>query len=281
MENTKLNFAVIGNPISHSLSPEIHHLFANSLDIDLVYDKICVESFEFEKVVKDFFQAKNTGLNVTSPFKELAYKISDFHTKQVEMAGAANVLWENDNKIYADNTDGIGFIQDLTRYIDIKDKSILIIGAGGAARGILLSLLESHAKSITIFARRKEQAIQVRCDFQNRVLVCDDFNTSYDIIINATSGSAFHQNSLIPDDLLMRAEFCYDLAYDLKKPTKFVCLANQLGVRAKDGLGMLISQAAFSFKIWHEIMPDTQNICYNEGELKYRGRPGFDVGCET
>jgi shikimate dehydrogenase len=257
-----LYFAVIGDPIQHSLSPEIHNLFAKQTGRDLQYEKFQVNSEDFEKTVKDFFDSSGHGLNITQPYKERAYNLSDVKTARCELAKSANTLWKKDGKIHADNTDGVGLINDLQRHIDIKDKNILLLGAGGAARGVLGPLIDASTKNITIINRTYEKALELQKDFLKKPLISNEkeVKPEYEIIINATSASLLGKMQLLPDEVISNATFCYDLAYNRLKTTSFTNKARELGVNATDGIGMLVEQAAFSFEIWHGVMPKANPV---------------------
>ncbi|MDF1758158.1 MAG: shikimate dehydrogenase [Legionellaceae bacterium] len=260
---SRLQFAVMGDPIKHSLSPEIHKLFAEQVGIDISYEKLLVGKDFFNEEVHNFFNKGGCGLNITLPHKQAAYALSDIRTNRCIAAKSANTLWHKDEKIFADNTDGLGLIADLKNYINLTNKKVLLLGAGGAARGVIGPLLGIGVKNLTIFNRTHQKAVHLQQDFMNKLLICDEssIKAEYDVIINATSASLEKEAGLnIPDKVIAKALFCYDLAYDLNKPTSFVERACQLGTKAQDGIGMLIEQAALSFQIWHKIMPKTRPI---------------------
>ncbi len=245
-------FAVFGDPIEHSLSPLIHYIFAKQTGIKLRYDKQCVRVEDFASEVKYFFNSGGIGLNITSPLKELAYKLSDVQTQRCKQAGSANTLWCSAGKIYADNTDGTGLILDLRHYVNLSNKKILIIGAGGAARGIIDAIHAEKPQSISILNRSQNRLFNLINDFAKRVtIIAADYNINYDVIINATPSSA----EIISDTMLKQARFCYDLTYKYKYLTIFEQRALKLGVPSKNGLGMLINQASLSFAIWNNICP--------------------------
>ena len=271
--------AVFGNPIAHSLSPQIHNIFAQQTNINIEYKKQLIIPDKFEQEVYDFFKNGGYGLNITLPFKERAYKLSVLQTKRCISAKAANTLMLKDGKIYADNTDGHGFIKDITKYIDLKNKSILIIGAGGAARGIVSALLEYK---ITVTNRTFLKALQLQKDFNNIPKICEltALKPEYDIIVNTTSSN--HELN-IANDVIAKANFCYDLSYnrplqrqvksaevfsknsiepkiDLQTSTIFVDNARRLGVHAIDGIGMLIEQAALAYETWFSVLPNTMGL---------------------
>ena len=256
-----MRFAVVGNPVQHSLSPIIHQAFSQQLCIKLSYEKISGDTSEFEQQVRDFFHTGGSGLNITLPFKERAFAMSGVKTPRCAVAKAANTLWFKEGKLHADNTDGVGLLRDLSRYIDVRGKMVLLLGAGGAARGVLGPLLGSGA-NVTIANRTKERALALLTDFPTATIgSLDEFeHRSCDLIINATSTSLNNTQPLIPTSLMQTKPFCYDLAYCKDKPTPFIAWARTLNCEAVDGLGMLIEQAAESFYIWHGAMPDTRQV---------------------
>lgn len=254
-------YAVMGNPISHSLSPLIHHFFAKQTGIALQYDKIEVPIPLFEQYVFNFFKRpESKGLNITLPFKERSFNMADWKSPQSQEAGAANTLWFKEGKLFADNTDGIGLIRDLKHYIELPNKTILLLGAGGAARGILGSLLASRPKAIILSNRSMDKAVALKKMFPS-IITCglDALTDAYDIIINATSASLQEKNMQLPENILANHPFCYDLAYNTTHKTPFVQWAINHGSQAVDGIGMLIEQAAEAFNIWHHVMPDTSS----------------------
>lgn len=249
-------FAVIGLPIKHSLSPSIHQGFAKQTKLDLTYIKILGDEVNFEKQVCDFFNAGGKGLNVTLPFKQRAYAMAQERTSRCERAAAANTLWMKDGKLCADNTDGIGLVRDLSHYVAIKATKILLLGAGGAARGILGPLLDCEPHSLVLANRSTEKAERLRLDFPE-ITCCalTEISGSFDLVINATSANVMDDKVLMPENIFLGQPFCYDLAYQLNQPTAFVTQARHFACKAVDGLGMLFEQAAESFYLWHGIRP--------------------------
>ncbi|MFI4962610.1 MAG: shikimate dehydrogenase [Legionellales bacterium] len=256
-------FAVIGNPIEHSLSPVIHQYFAQQVPINLTYEKIKGYETTFDQQVSDFFASSGKGLNVTVPFKQRAYDLATKTTPRCEQAQAANTLWMDQGHLWADNTDGIGLLRDLSRHISLPGKRILILGAGGAARGILNPLLEAQPTSLALANRSLQKAATLLVDFpQISCLDLRQLRAEYDLIINATSASLKGALIQIPEHCLSNKPFCYDLAYQMTKPTAFVAYAKSQGCEAIDGLGMLIEQAAEAFFIWNGFMPRTDSLNY-------------------
>ncbi len=257
----KSHFAVIGNPISHSLSPRIHQYFAEQFEISLVYETIQAEEISFEKIVFDFFKQGGKGLNITIPFKQHAFEISQIRTARCQQAKAANTLWMNKGQLHADTTDGIGLIRDLSHHLSLNGKQVLLLGAGGAARGIIAPLLEAQVKDLTIVNRNLEKAQALQLDFPP--ILCRTLHKQhpcYDLLINATSASLTDASFSLPSLLLKSSSFCYDLVYSIEANTRFTTWAQQQGCKTSDGLGMLVEQAAEAFYIWHGLMPDITSV---------------------
>lgn len=254
-------FAVIGNPIEHSLSPLIHQQFGQQTQIALTYEKIRGIDSEFENQVRHFFKSGGQGLNVTLPYKVSAFAMADVVTQRCKLAGAANTLWVKDQQLYADNTDGVGLIRDLNRYLSLCDKAILILGAGGAVRGIINPLLESKPSTLTVANRSLEKITALRNDFpelQYRTL--ESLLGEFGLIINATSANLSSHPLILSEKLLEVRPFCYDLAYHVQNDTQFIQYAKENKCEAVDGLGMLVEQAAEAFYIWNGILPSTKEI---------------------
>lgn len=253
-------FAVIGNPIGHSLSPAIHQKFAQQTHQDLTYEKILGDNALFEQQVTEFFKHNGTGLNITLPYKERAFQLAEVRTPRCELAGAANTLWLDNNKLHADNTDGVGLIRDLNRYLALSEKSVLILGAGGATRGIISPLLHANTQ-LTVANRSMEKIRILQQEFpQIQGMALDNIKGVFDLIINATSASLGNKDIILPIEIMENHPLCYDLAYKLKEATSFVRNAQNLGCKAVDGLGMLVEQAAESFYIWNGVMPLTTPV---------------------
>jgi len=261
-------YAVFGNPIAHSKSPQIHTLFAEQTKQSLLYTAELAEIGQFDQAVKDFIKHNGKGLNVTVPFKEDAWKLANQHSDRAKRAGAVNTLkLEQDGSLYGDTTDGVGLVRDLMKnhHIKIKDKTILIIGAGGAVRGILEALLEQHPASLLIANRTKQKAVQLAKDFSNlgNINGCglDEIsNNSFDIVINGTSASLQGDLPALPDSIFNKHTCSYDMMY-AAQPTVFMQWSIDNGVKQVfDGLGMLVEQAAESFYIWRGIKAETSAV---------------------
>ncbi|WP_454781327.1 shikimate dehydrogenase [Legionella sp. WA2022007384] len=254
-------FAVMGNPIAHSLSPIIHQCFAKQLDVQLTYEKIKADDSSFEQQVSEFFTLGGKGLNVTLPFKQRAFAMAQQCSLRCTNAGAANTLWMEANQLHADNTDGVGIIRDLHRYISLYDKRVLILGAGGAARGIVYPLLEYHPAELIIANRTLAKAKDFQQAFpQTKCLSLNEVEGPFDLVINATSASLAGEFVALPTECMSAKPFCYDLSYKQNNITAFVQYARDFGCEAVDGLGMLVEQAAESFFIWHGMMPETEEV---------------------
>ena len=261
-------YAVIGNPIKHSKSPQIHLAFARQENVDIDYQRILADEENFIQTVNNFFADGGKGLNITVPFKLLAYQHCAQLNEYAQAAKAVNTLYLNENQQWVGaNTDGIGLLTDLKRNLDIelKNTNILILGAGGATRGILLPLLHEQPRQIIIANRTVEKALDLASEFNQlgSIQGCgfDQLdNISFDIVLNATSASLDNSMPPIPDSVVNKHSICYDLAYS-NEPTAFITWAKQLGVkRTYDGIGMLIEQAAESYYIWRKFRPNTEEV---------------------
>ncbi len=268
MKSNKLRYGVIGHPITHSLSPKIHQAFAEQLNIQLQYDAIDIKPSEFEQQLTELKQQGYCGFNITVPFKEMAYQLSSQKSTYADIAQAVNTIYFEDQTVVGDNTDGIGFLRDLTinQQFSLLNKRILLLGAGGAARSILLPFIESCGAHIHIANRTVEKADKLAKQCSNQAVISiSDFeqipNENFDLVINATSYSITNDQNNFPQHIFLNNHFFYDLVYNLKSVTPFLQLAKQHGAKKLiDGLGMLIEQAAESFFIWHQIRPETKHM---------------------
>lgn len=268
-ENVNIDrYAVFGNPIAHSKSPLIHSLFAEQTNQTISYTAVLVLPDKFNQAVSNFAKSGGKGINITVPFKLEAWNIANQLSDRAKRAGAVNTLIINDQgDISADNTDGVGLVRDLiiNNQIDIADKTILILGAGGAVRGTLQPLLEQKPTSIIIANRTKEKAIALSNDFSDlgnlQGLGLNELEgINADIIINGTSASLKGELPVLPDTLIKENTFCYDMMY-AAEPTVFMQWAVDNGSnKTSDGLGMLVEQAAESFFIWRGTLPDTKSV---------------------
>lgn len=259
-------FAVFGNPIGHSKSPRIHQLFAGQTGIPHMYERICVPVDGFAPALSEFMAQGGKGANVTLPFKEQAYQLVDELTERASLAGAVNTVKKlEDGRLLGDNTDGIGLLMDLERLNLIKPGyRILLVGAGGAARGAIVPLL-AFGCSLTIVNRTLSKAHILADSFQHaggiRVLRTDQLEGEhFDLIINATSSGIAGDTPAIPSSLISEQVRCYDMFYQARL-TSFLNWCQQQGaVYLADGLGMLVGQAAHSFLLWHGTLPDITTV---------------------
>lgn len=261
-----LKFAVIGNPISHSLSPQIHQHFAEQFGIKLHYEAIAAPEDDFAGTIRQLQNEGYKGVNVTLPFKLQACEIATTLDSYAELADAANTLvFNDDNSINACNTDGLGLVKDLAeaQNVNLQGKTVLILGAGGAVQGIIKPLLDAGTSSITISNRTysKAQTLAKKFAAYGEVFAVQQglmpLTLAFDIVINATSASVEGKNLNIPDNIVTKKTVCYDLMYS-QDDTVFIQWAkNQKVSQACDGLGMLIEQAAIAFYIWHGQKPNT------------------------
>ena len=260
-------YAVAGNPISHSKSPAIHQRFAEQSKQAIHYGRLQPAIGEFAKVAKSFFAAGGKGMNVTVPFKLDAQVLADVLTPRAKLAGAVNTLWIKEGKIYGDNTDGAGLVRDLVAQgIQIRGARILLLGAGGAARGVMGPLLEQEPAQLIVANRssaKADELVGLFHDFANNHHVQleshtlldleDHTNTplAFDLVINATAAGLSDQSPLTAkavSHVFVPSSFAYDMVYG--KTTAFMQQALHRGARVSDGLGMLVEQAADAFLIW-------------------------------
>lgn len=259
-------YAVLGNPITHSLSPQIHQLFAAQFNIELSYERILAPLDGFAKTLRTFQQSGGLGVNVTVPFKIEAAHLVHEKTTQASIAGAVNTITFQQNKWLGDNTDSVGLLRDLTQNlgIDLAHRTILILGAGGATQGILQPLFSASPASITIANRTLATAEKLAADFSHfgQCIACDLINLpqhAFDLIINATAAGVKGETLSLPDHLIKQT-ICYDLNYGAAAQL-FLNWAKQQGAKmCYDGLGMLVEQAAEAFYIWHGVRPETQSV---------------------
>ncbi|WP_044470220.1 shikimate dehydrogenase [Mannheimia massilioguelmaensis] len=260
-------YAVWGNPIAQSKSPAIHQYFAQQTQQVMEYTAILGDEHNFEQQIKDFFSKGAKGCNITAPFKERAYQLADQYSERALTAGACNTLKKLDNgKLYADNTDGAGLVSDLQRLGYLKPhQHILILGAGGATKGVLLPLLQAQQK-ILIANRSLSKAQELAAKFSQygqiqAVELAKIPVQKFDLVINATSLGLQGKTVDIHPEILQKATAVYDMQYAKDADTPFIALAKRFGVKnVSDGLGMLIGQAAHSFKLWRGVMPDVESL---------------------
>ena len=262
-------YAVIGNPIAHSKSPEIHLLFAEQVGKHIAYEKIQTNKDGFAQAATRFFEAGGLGLNVTLPFKHDAYSFVNQHTDFARHAGAVNTIIRQgaDNYLGA-NTDGIGLLRDLkkTLRLQLLGKSILIIGAGGVTKGIVEPLLHENPVELIVANRTVSKAAAITEDFRaiGKVQSCSLNqipSKPYDLILHATSAVLQNTELVLPTEIIGPQTHCYDLSYS-DSATPFMRWAKARGAtNVVDGFGMLLEQAAESFYLWHGKRPDTAMVC--------------------
>ena len=261
-------YAVMGNPVAHSKSPQIHTLFAAHTLQDMAYRAILVEPGCLPDAVAEFTSTGGRGLNITVPFKEDAWALAAQRSARAERAGAVNTLVLHETgRHFGDNTDGAGLVRDLcdNHAATLHNARLLLVGAGGAARGVVEPLLQARPKLLVIANRTPGKAVELArafCDL-GHVEGCglpDLEGQPFDIIINATAASLAGEVPALPDSIVTPASWCYDMMYG-DRPTAFMDWALARGAaRALDGLGMLVEQAAESFYLWRKVRPDTAPV---------------------
>ena len=267
--NTSVDrYAVIGYPVKHSRSPFIHALFAKQTGQQMSYQLLEVTPAQLPEALPAFFAAGGKGLNITVPHKQAVVSMLRYRSPRAEFAGAVNtIMVMEDGELMGDNTDGVGLLNDLSINLkfELKDKRILILGAGGAARGVLAPLLQQQPGELVIANRNVDRAQQLAHEFQNLgSLQATSFaelgTESYDLILNATSASLQGEMPRLPDAIVGEQTLCYDMAYG-KDDTAFTAWAKQHGAAyAVQGWGMLVEQAAEAFFLWRGVRPDTMPV---------------------
>ncbi len=261
-------YAVMGNPINHSKSPQIHTAFAQQTGQNIQYTAIHVDVGGFEQAVSHFQAHGGKGLNVTVPFKLDAWKLSDSLSERAERAGAVNTLiFNTDGSIDGDNTDGVGLVNDIIHRLDwpIAGKKVLILGAGGAARGVIAPILEQQPEQLYIANRTASKAQELADVFADLGGISGGgyealTEQCFDLVINATAASLQGKVPPLPDKLLSTPGYCYDMMY-ARQETAFMIWAEQQGVgHISDGLGMLVGQAAESFMLWRGVRPSVTPV---------------------
>lgn len=261
-------YAVIGNPIEHSRSPDIHAAFARQTGESIIYERILGNKQNFPAEVRNFISQGGLGLNVTVPFKEEAWRIADELSDRAHTAGAVNTLIRLDNNLLrGDNTDGVGLVRDLTvnQGFRLSGKRILMLGAGGAVRGVMRPLLEQKPKHIIIANRTASKAYSLANGLApyGQVAGCglDELaGMQFDLIINGTAAGLAGEVPQIPEEILAKGGWCYDMLYS-NQATAFQRWGRaHNAARSLDGLGMLVEQAAESFRLWRDILPETPPV---------------------
>ena len=262
------NYAVIGNPIAHSLSPRIHGLFAEQTGEELTYRAILSHPGEFTADVEAFRQAGGRGLNVTLPFKEQAWEYAGHSSARADRARAANLIrFDTNGRIYGDSTDGVGLVRDLgANGVQVARKHILLVGAGGAVRSVLGNLLDEQPAGVTVINRTRSRALALLELFPEAggILSAQGFDEPaagpYDLVINGASAGLAGQSLPLPDGILAPGACCYDMVYGKAAQPFLDWAASNRAAKRCDGLGMLVEQAAESFHIWRGVRPETKPV---------------------
>ena len=262
------HYAVMGHPIAHSQSPQIHAAFAAQTKQRVTYQAILVEKTGFADAVTDFLNQGGKGINVTIPFKGEAWSLVQQSSERAARAKAVNTIKLcDDGLLYGDNTDGVGLVRDLTinHGLVVKGKTILILGAGGAVRGIVGALLDEEPKNIVIANRTISRAVEIADSFSGQGDIRARglnalIGATFDMIINGTAAGLQGKVPALPNRLPHNT-YCYDMTYASNADTPFVNWAKAHGAKmAMDGLGMLVEQAAESFFIWRGVRPNTDEV---------------------
>ena len=256
-------YAVIGNPIAHSKSPLIHAEFAKQTNQDISYEAVLAPLDGFAATIQDLINKGFKGANVTVPFKLEAFALCDNLTELAQTAGAVNTLTFSANQIFGDNTDGIGLVNDIQHNLGagLQGTRILLLGAGGAAQGVFLPLLNTNPASITIANRTLDNAQKMVSESLSSVTAStfeDLKNQQFDIVINATSTGLSDTALPIPNNIFAKNCLAYDMMY--ARETLFMAQARANGAQVVDGLGMLVEQAAEAFYLWRGVRPQTAPV---------------------
>ncbi len=263
-----MRFAVMGDPIDHSKSPVIHRQFARQFRHHIEYAAIQVDPGSFAQAVEQFRASGGNGLNVTVPFKVDAYRLADHLSERAKLAGAVNTIrFEEDGTIFGDNTDGAGLVHDLTKNlgVQLRQKHVLVLGAGGAVRGVLVPLLKQHPAALVIANRTPAKARELAEAFAHYGMLegCgfgDLKGRRFDVVINGTAASLRGEVPPLPASLFTHGALAYDMMYG-DRPTPFMDWASQHNAgTVADGLGMLVEQAAESYFVWFGMRPDTKPV---------------------
>lgn len=268
MKKEPERYGLMGHPVGHSWSPFIHGMFAKQSGIALSYKLFDVPPERFRAAALEFFTGGGCGLNITVPHKRAAAELVNRMTGRAERAGAVNAIaMGSDNQLLGDNTDGAGLIADLVANIgfELSGRRVLILGAGGATRGVIAPLLQSDTAALVIANRTPERAVELAAEFAElgKVTGCgfeDLAPEPVDLLINATSASLKGEVPPVPPELIGPHTLCYDMAYG-KDETSFTRWAKANGASmAQKGWGMLVEQAAESFNLWRGVRPDTRPV---------------------
>jgi len=268
-------YVVIGNPVAHSRSPAIHAAFARQTGEAIVYDRLEAPLDGFAETARAFLAQGGHGFNVTVPFKLEAYDLADRLTPRAEAAGAVNTMWQEDGLLHGDNTDGVGLVRDIQDNLDVllEGRRVLLLGAGGAAMGAMLPLLECRPSRIVVANRTAARAGDMLEEFVEAAdqygvelwgggldaLSALDEDEGCDVVINASSSSLHGEVPPVPEWMLGEGVLAYDMMYGAE-PTVFLRFAERCGARVSDGLGMLVEQAAEAFYNWRGVRPRTAPV---------------------
>jgi shikimate dehydrogenase len=256
-------YAVIGNPVAHSKSPQIHAAFAAQTGQSISYEHVLAPVDGFGRTVRGLIERGYAGANITLPFKQDAFELADNLSQRAIAAGSANTFKFTSAGIQADNTDGVGLVRDLTHNLSfaLAGSRILLLGAGGAARGVIQPLLDAGAGQLLIANRTHARAVELsaRFGFDVEPTLLDLLDTPFDLVINATSTSLSGQRLRLPDVICGASTLAYDMMYS-KTATPFMQWAAGRGARTADGLGMLVEQAAAAFTWWRGVAPETAPV---------------------
>jgi shikimate dehydrogenase len=260
-------YAVIGNPVAHSRSPQIHAEFARQTGQDIAYERLLAPLDAFEATARGFFDGGGKGLNVTVPFKHAAWDMVDSHAGHAVNANAVNTIKCADGRLVGYNTDGLGLVRDLrdNLHCPLRGKRVLLMGAGGATYGVMEPLLREQPQQLVVVNRTLDKARGLVGHFRaiggiamravSALAYSDLGGTRFDVVINATSAGLSDAMPPLPDGVFAPDALAYDMVYG--RTTPFMAYARAHGTRAADGTGMLVEQAAESFHIWRGVRPDT------------------------
>jgi shikimate dehydrogenase len=263
-------YAVIGNPVEHSLSPLIHAEFARATAQEVAYGRMLATLDGFRAAALGFRDAGGRGLNVTLPFKHEAWRLADAHAGHAQAAGAVNTLRFDGGRIIGHNTDGVGLVRDLVDNLGcpVRSRRVLLAGAGGASYGVMEPLLRELPQTLVVANRTLEKAVALAGHFEELGKLATDgvaaksydalHGTRFDIVINATSAGLADAMPPLPRGIFAPGALAYDMVYGRRTP--FMRFATDEGARAADGLGMLVEQAAESFFIWRGVRPETKPV---------------------
>ncbi|MCC7549579.1 MAG: shikimate dehydrogenase [Burkholderiales bacterium] len=263
-------YAVVGNPVAHSKSPDIHAMFARETGEDLVYERLLAPLDRFVETVQAFRRAGGRGCNVTVPFKGEAFRFAGEHSERARVAEAVNVLRFDGDRVFGDNSDGVGLLRDIEHNLGVplRGRRVLLLGAGGAAQGVLGPLLSAGPARVAIGNRTLEKAERLAARFRQAGAAAGPCARSFealageafDVVVNATSASLDDAELALPAGLFAPGALAYDMMYG-KGMTPFLRAARTEGAALlADGLGMLVEQAAESFLVWRGVRPDTANV---------------------